>query len=237
MVMQVLSRFVAFSVLSSLLFLSLLGADDKEKATQPKEENKKTDLKKEETANKEETAKKEAQNDEPAKKDADKKDNTKKMPTVKLLPRKGKFKDLETDKEAAAKKMLRKATLTATVVTVVEDRKSLRLRLTIPYVRINEGQLRNYYNAQNLQQMLQAQARLYELATAEKEVELTATDDVKVRTKYPPPKFDDKGRPKPYTRKELQELKGNDKLPGFPAEFSDLKAGQIVEVTLLQDKK
>jgi hypothetical protein len=198
--MHAVSRIVAFALLSSLLMLSALGADEKDKkADAPKDEGKKT-------------------------------------PTAKLPPRKGNLKDLETDKDAAEKKMLRKASVTAEVVAVVEDKKSLRLRLTIPYVRINQGQLQNYFKAQNLQQMLEAQAKLYELATTQKEVEWTAADEFKVRMANPPPKFDEKGRPKRYTKKELQELKGADKLPGYPAEFSDIKAGQVVQVMLLQNK-
>jgi hypothetical protein len=84
--------------------------------------------------------------------------------------------------------------------------------------------------------MAQAAAQLYQVATVEKEVEWTAADDIKVRLHNPPPQFDDKGRIKRYSPKELRELKGNDKLPGYPAEFSDIKSGQIVQVTLQQKK-
>lgn len=166
-------------------------------------------------------------------KDAEKKPATKtKMPVPK-----GKLRGYETDPAAAEKKLLRQPKVTATVVSVVEDKKTLRLRIPIPYVKINQGALKNYYKAQNLQQMAQAQAQIYQLATTQKEVEWMAADEVKVRMKDPPPLFDDKGRPKRYTRRELYELKGNDKrLPGFPAEFSDIKSGQIVQVTLLQKK-
>jgi competence protein ComGC len=235
--MQAVSRIVAFALAGSLLILSASGADDENKKTNPpKEEGKKTDVKKDEPAKKDANKDEPAKKEDPAKNDADKKDSGKKMPGTKLPPRKGKLKYLETDKDAAEKKALRKTTLTGEVMAVVEDKKSLRLKLTIPYVRVNEGQLQNYLKAQNLQQMLQAQAQLYELATTQKQVELMAADDYKVRMRNPPPQFDDKGRPKRYTKKELQELKGNDKLPFFPAEFSDIKAGQIVEVTLLQNK-
>ncbi len=233
--MQVVSRTVAFALLSSLLMLSALGADEKDKKVDaPKDEGKKTDVKK----------------DEPAKTDPEKKDSSKKLPTTKLPPRKGKLKEFETDKDAAEKKMLRQAKVTAEVVAVVEDKKSLRLKLTIPYLKINQGQLQNYYNAEmnliratnaqgvfNAQnQMAQAAAQIYQLDKVYKEVEWTAADEFKVRMANPPPHFDEKGRPKRYTRKELQELKGTDKQPGYPAEFSDIKAGQIVQVTLLQNK-
>jgi hypothetical protein len=223
--MQALPRIVAFALVSSLMILSVVGADDKDKkAEPPKGEAKKTEPAKKDAPDKKE---------EPDKKDADKK----RIGRSKLPPPKGnRFKGKETDKDAAERKLLRQTKIPATVVAVVEDKKSLRLRLTIPYVKINEGQLQNYYKAQNLQQMLQAQAQLYELATVEKEVEWTAAEDFKVRMRNPPPQFDAKGRPKRYTKKELQELKGNDKLPYFPAEFSNIKAGQLVEVTLLQKK-
>lgn len=238
--MQAVSRIIAFALVSSLLMLSVVGAGDKDKKTDaPKDEGKKADVKKDEPA------KKDAKKEEPAKKDS-----TKKPPMTKLPPRKGKLKDLETDKDAAEKKELRKAKLTAEVMAVVEEKKSLRLKLTIPYLKINQGQLQNYYNAQtNLMRatnaqgvysaqnsMAQAAAQIYQLDKVYKEVEWMASDEFKVRMRYPPPQFDEKGRPKRYTQKELRELRGNDKLPFYPAEFSDIKAGQIVEVTLLQNK-
>ncbi|MGH7170150.1 MAG: hypothetical protein ACRELF_01360 [Gemmataceae bacterium] len=67
-------------------------------------------------------------------------------------------------------------------------------------------------------------------------VDWHSIDDVKVRMVQPPPAFDDKGNPKRYTRKELRELKGDPKLPGYPAEFSDLKPGQYVQVTLVRKR-
>jgi hypothetical protein len=192
-----------------------------------------------------------AKQDKAAKKDDPiKNDSTKSIPAAKLPPRKGDLKDLETDKGAAEKKLLRQPHVTAEVRAVIGNKKSLRLKLTIPYVKINERQVQNYYNAQmslmqarnaqgvvNAQnRMAQAAAQFYLLDKIYKEVEWTATDELKVRVANPPPQFDDRGRLKRYTKKELQELKGNDKLPGFPAEFSDIKAGQIVQVTLLQNK-
>lgn len=245
--MQAVLRIVAFALVGLLLSLPVLGADDKDKkADPPKDEGKKTDVKKEQPPKKEEPAKKDAKKEDPAKKESD---NTPAGKT-KLPPLKGKFKGMETDKDAAEKKLLRQPKVTATVVAVVEDKKSVRLRLTIPYVKINTGALNNYanaeirlmqatnaqgvYNAQN--QMAQAAAQLYQVATVEKDVEWAAADEFKVRMKNPPPLFDDKGRPKRYSSKELRELKGNDKMPGFAGEFSDLKSGQVVEVTLVQKK-
>jgi len=69
------------------------------------------------------------------------------------------------------------------------------------------------------------------------DVKVMTADDVKVRTKNPPVAYDDKGNKKKYTAKELKELKGNDpKLPGYSAEFNDLKQNQVVEVSLVRKK-
>ncbi len=67
------------------------------------------------------------------------------------------------------------------------------------------------------------------------DIELLLKDDVKIRQFNPPEAFDDKGRPKKYSTKELKELKGDDlKTPGYPADFSDLISQSIVNVTLMQ---
>jgi hypothetical protein len=58
-----------------------------------------------------------------------------------------------------------------------------------------------------------------------------------VRLARPPEQFDDKGKVKRYTAKELKELKGPDpKLPGYQATFSDVREGQIVTVNLVKKK-
>jgi hypothetical protein len=67
--------------------------------------------------------------------------------------------------------------------------------------------------------------------------EIETIDEVKVRVANPPPKFDEKGNIVKYTQKELDELKGPDKkAPGFPGEFSDLRANQVVVVTMVLKK-
>ena len=71
--------------------------------------------------------------------------------------------------------------------------------------------------------------------TKMEDIELLLKDDVKIRQFNPPEAFDDKGRPKKYSNKELKELKGDDlKTPGYPADFSDLINQSIVNVTLMQ---
>jgi hypothetical protein len=67
--------------------------------------------------------------------------------------------------------------------------------------------------------------------------ELQAADEMKVRQAHPPVQFDDKGKPKRYTTKELAELKGpNKKLPGYTADFDNLHTGQKVKVYLAKKK-
>jgi hypothetical protein len=68
-----------------------------------------------------------------------------------------------------------------------------------------------------------------------KAVDFLVHDDVKVRLAQLPAQFDDKGRPKRYSTKELNELRGPDKkLPGFTASLEDLRVGQTVEIALVR---
>jgi hypothetical protein len=67
-------------------------------------------------------------------------------------------------------------------------------------------------------------------------LKIMTVDDVKVRTKYPPVAYDDKGNKKKYTAKELKELRGDSKLEGYTAGFEDLKTNQYVKVSLVRKK-
>lgn len=70
-------------------------------------------------------------------------------------------------------------------------------------------------------------------ALAPKQVKLSVVDGVQVRTRSLPVAFDDKGAPRKLTTEEVKELRGNDrKLPGYAADYSDLKAGQAVLIYL-----
>jgi hypothetical protein len=70
-----------------------------------------------------------------------------------------------------------------------------------------------------------------------KNVDLAPADEMIVRRTHPPVMFDDKGKPRKPTQKELKELKGSGNLPGYMAEASDLKANQIVTVYVQMNKK
>jgi len=73
-----------------------------------------------------------------------------------------------------------------------------------------------------------------EVKTKDHQVKAILTDDAKIRILNPPPLFDDKGRPKRYTAKELKELRGEDtKTPGYPADTSELVPRARVQVDLV----
>jgi hypothetical protein len=103
-----------------------------------------------------------------------------------------------------------------------------------------QERLQAIINAQNAiaqaqQNVANQQAHLYNKKPME--FELSTTEDLVVRLNEPPPKFDDKGKKVKYTAKELKALKGdNPKLPGYQAEFSDLRSNQLVQVTLVRNK-
>jgi hypothetical protein len=219
--MPAASRIVAFVLMAFLLALPALGADEKDKKAEPKKDDapKKTEVKKDDA------------------------------PKKTAVPKSTSQKTKDADKEPInTEKMMKAGSVVGKVLNAMESKKSIRLQLTIPYGKLNPGALQSLQQAQiNLmratspqgvlqaqQQIARAQATLVEIRTTTKEVEWTAADDVKVRMANPPVQFDDRGQPKKYTQKELREMRGEDKL--FPAEFSDLKQDQIVQVTLVRKK-
>jgi hypothetical protein len=69
-------------------------------------------------------------------------------------------------------------------------------------------------------------------------VDFMADDNMKVRIKDAPTEYDDKGNPKKHTKAELKELKGPDpSLPGYTAEFEQVKVGQLIQVYLPKPKQ
>jgi hypothetical protein len=70
-------------------------------------------------------------------------------------------------------------------------------------------------------------------APAPKQVKLCVVDGVQVRARLLPMAFDDKGAPRKLATEEIKELRGTDpKVPGYAADYSDLKAGQAVIIYL-----
>jgi hypothetical protein len=184
------------------------------------------------------------------KKPADKKpDDNKPTPSAKKVDLKK-----ELEKKVNTEKSIRAGHLSGKVVAVVESKKSLRLSIPIAVPQINQGALAaaaqnqvEYANAianrdangaaQALLRMRQNQANAISFQTIYKDIELSTTEDVKVRLANPPPRYDEKGRLVRPSGKELKELRGPDpSLPGYSGEFSDLAQEQVVTVTLVRKK-
>jgi hypothetical protein len=81
--------------------------------------------------------------------------------------------------------------------------------------------------------MAKMEANAVKVVTEHKDFNVQGGENAKVRLQDLPLRLDEKGNPKAYTADEKKELKGTDtKLPGYNADWSDLKAGQIVKLTL-----
>jgi hypothetical protein len=77
-----------------------------------------------------------------------------------------------------------------------------------------------------------------QLKVGHEDIELKIDDDVKVRRQEPPIQYDDKGNPRKPTSEELRAAKGKDsRLPGYAADYNDLKNGQLVKVTVSKRRK
>jgi len=83
---------------------------------------------------------------------------------------------------------------------------------------------------------IDANEKSFHLQVGKQDVKVMTIDDVKIRTENPPVAYDDTGNKKRYTPKELKELRGDSKLPGYAAEFNDLKQNQWVKVSLVRKK-
>ncbi len=85
--------------------------------------------------------------------------------------------------------------------------------------------------------LLDDQEDLFHVKEVQKDVELAVADDVKVRSAVPVQAFDEKGNIKRYTRQQLREMRGTDRLPGYAAEWSDVQPGQTVLVKVAMPRK
>ena len=128
--------------------------------------------------------------------------------------------------------------------------KGFTLQVPLTYYVLNDGEYRalaqaqvdlakarnanDLYNAQKA--ILDHQSRLYNVQKKDVNIEFTQGADMKVRILHPMV-YDDKGKPKKLTKKELDELKGTDKkLPGYTADASDIKQDMIVTVYIEKKK-
>ncbi len=230
-------------LLLAFLVLPAFAADDKKK--DEKKDDKK-DVKKDEK-----DAKDVKPVVPPAAKDPKKDEKT----DPKTEPKKVEKKDVKPEPKKEEKKdngMVKIDQRLGQVLSMDESKKTLRLRIEVP--KLNEGAVQGLAQAQQelvqaytkpLQQQAQAvaaaqrkilenQAKLITKTTAD--IDLGTTEDLVVRMKDPPPKFDDKGKPARYSAKELAELKGESKLPGYKAEWADLRTNQLLQVVLVQKR-
>lgn len=160
----------------------------------------------------------------------------------------------DAEKEGNTEKMVRAGVLTGKVAAIYEDKKKIRLSVTVPVTTINPGALNSIQQAQlNMMQarmrgdaqgmlnaqleLARAQASMYQVRNEHQDIELTAMEEVVVRVARPKGSFDEKGKIKRLTKAELKELKGPDpKQPGYKAEFSDVQTDQVIQVTLVRKK-
>ncbi len=151
-------------------------------------------------------------------------------------------------------KMIKAGVLVGRVANIYEDKRVLRLAVTVPQQQVNVGAVQQLQQAQlqmlqaraqgdwnglrNAQiSMMQARASLVTVEYHTHHLELQVQDDVIVRSVQPRQEFDDKGKIKRFTRAELKERKGPDpKLPGYRADFSDVITDQVVQVSLVRKK-
>jgi hypothetical protein len=161
------------------------------------------------------------------------------------------------DKKPEEKKpeTVKAGTVTGKVVHIDETKKSIKV--SVATQEINRGEydalLREQVNLQNMlateknpvtraNRAAQIQnninghlSRLY--TTKHQDINFESTDELKIRLANPPAKFDEKGKVVKYTEKELKELKGSDpKLPGYNAEFSDIRPQSVVQIYLEKKK-
>ena len=183
--------------------------------------------------------------------------------TLLVLPAAGQDKtkkkpDVDADKDEAKavsdskKKLVTAGKVVGKITQVEGTSKNLTVQVTVKYQKPNlqamqtmaslqaqlaqASQRRDFNQLASLQRQL-AQQQPYTLADHNYKLELQAADDFKVRTFTLPLEYDDKGKPRQYTKKELAELKGPDpKVPGFTADFDNLRVGQEVEVTIVKPK-
>jgi len=157
----------------------------------------------------------------------------------------------DKDIDKTTDKMAKAGSVVGKVMNVYEDKKKIRIQVSYSIPKLNTGAYQQMIQAQRNMAMArdrqayinaqtsyaQAQRTLYTNETKTKDLEIQAADDVVVRMARPKEDFDEKGKPKRYTKKELAELRGTDKkLPGYKAEFGDITTEQIIKIDLVRKK-
>jgi hypothetical protein len=151
-------------------------------------------------------------------------------------------------------KLLPAGTLQGKITKFDADKRTMTVQVTYFYQKPHPDEYKALVDAQNRYNQaifkrdrngaIQAQndmathyAKLYSVEKKTQDLDLQITDEAKIRMASPPIAFDDDGKPKKYTKKELDELKGPDKkLPGYTAEFDAVATGELVQVQLVRKK-
>ena len=76
-----------------------------------------------------------------------------------------------------------------------------------------------------------------QLTATQKNVDIQAIDDVVVRRSRMKELYDQNGKVRQPTPEERAAAKGNSNLPGYEADVNELKAGQVLKLTLLKKKE
>ncbi len=192
--------------------------DDKKDVAAKKDEAKKDDAKKDD-------AKKTAKKDGDDKKDAKSKKTEKKPPADdNLVYDKNK---IETAKIAK----FDPEGLKEFTVTFADPKKAIEFKLWQANTLTGIAQDKNAGSAAQryvnyLADLPGKQSAVY---TA-KETELKPAENMRVRMLFLPQEFDDNGKPKAYTKKEIAALRGSGKLPGYASSVEYMRPGQLVDL-------
>lgn len=148
-------------------------------------------------------------------------------------------------------KYVKAGDFTGTIITL-GDNKELTVKVTLKYTEPNPGAIQNHQNymrraveisrnpnpIERNRQMAQLQIdiannqrNMYTLKEVHKDIALQPSENLVIRANHPPLAFDDKGNPRKYTDKELKEMRGEGNLPGYKADWDQLRTGQLVTVS------
>lgn len=160
------------------------------------------------------------------------------------------------DEKEKKDKLLPAGTLQGKITKYDADKLTMTVEVTFYYQKPNPGEYQGMIDAQNryyqalskrpadfngarqaINDYNTHQAKLYSMEKKMQNLDLQIMDDAKIRVAVPAVAFDDDGKQKKYTRKELDEMKGPDKkLPGYTADIGQIATGVQVQLSLVKKK-
>ena len=169
------------------------------------------------------------------KKDADKTDSKPKVETKEKLVSAGEFTGKLVKVDGEQKQFTVQVTYREIDPNKVQNNQNWLMQRQLEISRLTNPQEKVRQNVQLTAELQRRQNDIYK--QVQKNVDLQAADDLVVRQLLPPVEYDEKGKPRKLTEKEKKDLKGpNPKLPGYNADFDNLKPDQIIAVTLVKKK-